>query len=134
MYLLALNAAPILAPPSLHRVRPTRANILLLCILSAVLFVLAWPATYTGWAGLVFLAGCRCSWSERLHDERTAGRRRAFVPYVMLGLVLWNASTTWWLGAVSEPLTTQLFTGAGPTIGNTLVMSLPWVAKRSIRR
>jgi apolipoprotein N-acyltransferase len=112
----------------------TRTNIALLAVLSALLSILAWPATYLGWTPLVFVAWVPMYWAERLHDARTAGRRRAFTPYVLLGLLIWNAATTWWLGAVNEPLGTRLFTGMGPTIGNTLVMGLPWVARRAVRR
>lgn len=112
----------------------SRRNIVLLALLSAALWVLAWPATYTGFTFLAFVAWVPLYWAERLHDARAAGRRRAFAPYAMLCLLIWNAATTWWLGAVSEPLGTQLFTGMGPTLGNTLVMCLPWIAKRAVRR
>ena len=78
----------------------TRTNIALLAVLSALLSILAWPATYLGWTPLVFVAWVPMYWAERLHDARTAGRRRAFTPYVLLGLLIWNAATTWWLGAV----------------------------------
>ena len=112
----------------------TRRNIILLALLSAVLWIAAWPATYLGWTPLAFVSWVPLLWAERLHDARTAGRKRAFAPYAMLFLFVWNAATTWWLGAVSEQFATQVFTGLGPTVGNTLVMSLPWIAKRSVRR
>jgi apolipoprotein N-acyltransferase len=114
--------------------RPTRRNVLLLCLLSGVLWTLAWPATYTGWLPLAFVAWLPMLWAERLHDIRTEGRVRAFAPYALCGLVVWNAATTWWLGAVTAPFATQLFTGLGPTLGNTLLMTLVWNLKRMVRR
>lgn len=115
-------------------IRATRRNVLLLSLSSGILWTLAWPATYTGFTLLAFVAFVPMLWAERLHDARTAARPRAFAPYAMAGLLLWNAATTWWLGAVSEPWGTRIFTGAGPTIGNTLLMALPWVLKRSVWR
>lgn len=114
--------------------RPTRLNVLLLCLLSGALWTLAWPATYTGWLPLAFVAWLPMFWAERLHDIRTGGRVRAFAPYAFCGLLLWNAATTWWLGAVTAPLGTKLFTGLGPTLGNTLLMTLVWNLRRMVRR
>lgn len=114
--------------------RPTRLNVLLLCLFSAVLWILAWPATFTGWSWLAFIAWLPMFEAERLHDIRTEGRVRAFAPYAFCGLLVWNAATTWWLGAVSAPFATQLFTGMGPTIGNTLLMTLVWNLRRMVRR
>lgn len=112
---------------------PTRLNVLLLSLLSGVLLILAWPAT-GGLTPLVFLAWLPLLWAERLHDARTAGRRRAFAPWVMPGFLLWNAATTWWLGNVSEPLATRLLSGLFPMFGNTLLMALPWWLARAVRR
>ena len=100
--------------------------------LSGVLWTLAWPGV-GGLFPLAFVAWLPMLHAEHLHDLRTRGRRRAFAPYAMLGLFIWNASTTWWLGAVQEPWATRLLSGGFPMVGNTLLMALPWVLRRFVK-
>jgi apolipoprotein N-acyltransferase len=112
---------------------PTRLNVLLLSLAAGGLLTLAWPAT-GGLTPLVFVAWLPWFVAEHLHDVRTAGRHRAFTPWILPGLLLWNAVTTWWLGNVSEPLATRLLSGLFPMLGNTLLMAMPWWLSRTVRR
>jgi apolipoprotein N-acyltransferase len=72
--------------------------------------------------------------AEVLHDRRTKGRGRAFVPYVLLTVLTWNAATSWWFFGVSEPLTTRLVSGLSPMLVNALLMLVPWWIKRVVRK
>jgi len=111
----------------------SRSRILLWSALSGVLWTAAWPAI-GGVVPLAFVAWLPLLHAERLHDQRTAGRRRAFVPYVLPALFIWNIACSWWFFMVSEPMATKLVSVAGPVVGNTLVMSIPWWLKRTVRR
>ena len=111
---------------------PSRAHVLLWSALSGILWTLAWPGT-GGLHVLAFVAWLPMLHAEQLHDARSRGHGRAFAPYAMLGLFLWNASTTWWLGAVQEPWSTRLLSGGFPMVGNTLLMALPWVVRRFVK-
>ena len=113
--------------------RPTRAQVLFWSAMSGVLWVLSWPGT-GGVFPLAFIAWWPMLQAERAHDARTSGRRRSFTPYLLLGLFIWNASTTWWLGDVDEPWATRLLSGGFPMVGNTLLMSLPWILRRWVVR
>ncbi len=112
--------------------RATRINVLLLCLLSGGLWILAWP-TMGGLTPLAFVAWLPMFLAEELHHQRTLSRKRAFAPYAMAGLVLWNFSTTYWLGVVQEPWPTRLLSGGFPTVGNTLLMALPFILARWLR-
>lgn len=103
-------------------------------LLSGGLLALAWPAI-GGLTPLVFLAWVPLLWAEERYARAKPGKRpRNFMPYVMLALLVWNLSTTWWLFHVSEHLATRLFTLIGPNVGNVLVMSVPWLLFRMVRR
>ncbi|MBL7980530.1 MAG: apolipoprotein N-acyltransferase [Flavobacteriales bacterium] len=101
--------------------------------LSGLLWALAWPGI-GGMAWLAFVAWLPLFHAERLHDQRTAGRKRAFVPYALIGLFFWNALTSWWFFMVSEPLSTRLVSGLAPMVVNTLLMALPWWLRRVVHK
>ncbi len=101
--------------------------------LSGLLWALAWPGI-GGMAWLAFVAWLPLLHAERLHDQRTAGRKRAFVPYALIGLFIWNALTSWWFFMVSEPLSTRLVSGLAPMVVNTLLMALPWWLRRVVHK
>lgn len=112
---------------------PSRTSILLWSALSGLLWALAWPAI-GGLTWLAFVAWLPLLHAERLHEARTADRKRAFYPYLLPGLFLWNALTTYWFFLVSEPMTTRLVSVGVPVIGNTLLMGIPWWLRRSVKR
>jgi len=111
----------------------TRAHVLLWSALSGLLWALAWPAV-GGITLLAFVAWLPLLHAERLHDKRTADRKRAFVPYVLLSVFIWNAACSWWFFGVSEPLGTRLVSGLAPMTVNSLLMVLPWWLKRVTKR
>lgn len=113
--------------------RITRARITAWAALSGLLWALAWPAI-GGLTFLAFVAWLPLLYAERLHDERTADRKRSFMPYVWLAVFLWNALTSWWFFGVSEPLGTRLVSGLAPMTVNSLLMLVPWWLKRVTRR
>lgn len=103
-------------------------------LLTGILLALSWPAI-GGITPLIFVAWTPLLWAEqRYADSPKEERPRNFMPYVMLALLVWNLATTWWLFFVSEHLATRLFTLIGPNVGNTLVMSVPWLLFRVVRR
>ncbi|MBZ0206720.1 MAG: apolipoprotein N-acyltransferase [Flavobacteriales bacterium] len=107
---------------------------LLCALLSGALLALAWPAV-GGITPLIFVAWVPLLWAEERYARSAKGERpRNFMPYVMLALLVWNLATTWWLFYVSEHLETRLFTLIGPNVGNVLVMSVPWLLFRIVRR
>jgi len=112
---------------------PSRSRILLWAAASGVLWALAWPAI-GGFSALAFFAWLPLLHAERLHDLRTAGQPRAFVPYVLLAVFIWNAASSWWFFCVSEPLGTRLLSGFSPMVVNSLLMILPWWLKRVVNR
>lgn len=112
---------------------PSRSLVLLWAAASGVLWALAWPAI-SGLTPLAFIAWLPLLYAERLHDQRTAKRPRAFVPYVLLAVFIWNASTSWWFFCVSEPIGTRLISGFAPMVVNSLLMTIPWWLKRVVHR
>ncbi len=112
---------------------PSRLRILLWSTLSGVLWALSWPAI-GGITWLAFVAWLPLLHAERLHDARTADRQRAFVPYTLPALFIWNASCAWWFWCVSEPLGTKLISVGAPVIIGTLMMVVPWWLKRNVHR
>jgi apolipoprotein N-acyltransferase len=101
--------------------------------LSGLLWACAWPGI-GNLAPLALIAWVPLLHAEVLHDRRTQGRRRSFLPYVLLTTLVWNASTSWWFFGVSEPLATRLISGLSPMLVNSLLMLLPWWIKRIVRR
>lgn len=112
---------------------PNRSHVLLWSALSGLLWTLAWPAV-GGLTALAFVAWLPLLHAERLHDARTADRPRAFYPYTLIAFLLWNACTTWWFYAVSEPMATKLVSVGVPVLGNTLLMGIPWWLRRAVKR
>jgi apolipoprotein N-acyltransferase len=111
---------------------PAGTRILLWSLLSGVLWALAWPAV-GGMFPLAFVAWLPLMHAQRLHDSRE-GRKRAFMPYVLAALLLWNATCSWWFYCVSEPLPTKLVSVLAPVLVNTLLMSIPWWLQRIVKR
>lgn len=110
-----------------------RAHIILWASLSGLLWALAWPAV-GGLTFLAFIAWLPLLHAERLHDKRLAGRKRAFTPYALLAVFIWNAACSWWFFEVSEPMGTRLVSGLAPMTLNSLFMLVPWWLKRVTRR
>lgn len=113
---------------------PSRSRILLWSVLTGLLWALAWPAAIGGFTALAFVAWLPLLHAERLHDQRTVGRRRAFYPYTLIAFLLWNGLTTWWFAAVSEPFTTRLVSVTVPVLGNTFLMGLAWTLRRMVSK
>lgn len=113
---------------------PSRSRILLWSALTGLLWALAWPAAIGGFTALAFVAWLPLLHAERLHDQRTVGRRRAFYPYTLIAFLLWNGLTTWWFAAVSEPFTTRLVSVTVPVLGNTFLMGLAWTLRRMVSK
>ncbi len=111
----------------------TRAHVLAWSVLSGVLWALAWPAI-GNITPLAFVAWLPLLHAERLHDLRIGERRRAFTPYVLPALFIWNITSSYWFFMVSEPLATKVVSVAMPTIVNTILMAIPWWLKRVVRR
>ncbi len=107
---------------------PTRSRILAWSAVSGLCWALAWPGI-GGLTAFSFVAWLPLLQAERLHQQRTGGQR-AFVPYAMLGLFLWNLCCSWWFWCVSTPWPTKLLSVAAPVVVNTLLMSVPWLLKR----
>jgi apolipoprotein N-acyltransferase len=110
----------------------TRAHVLAWSLLSGVLWALAWPAI-GGITPLAFVAWLPMLHAERLHDLRTGGRKLAFTPYAMFGIMVWNLATSWWFFLVSEPLPTKIVSYGMPVLVNTVLMAIPWWLKRVVR-
>ncbi len=111
-----------------------RSFYLLCALLTGALLALAWPAV-GGLTPFIFIAWVPLLWAEERYARSAKGERpRNFMPYVMLALLVWNLATTWWLFYVSEFIETRLFTLIGPNVGNVLVMSVPWLLFRIVRR
>lgn len=100
--------------------------------LSGLLLAAAWPCI-GGVTPLIFLVWVPLIVLQEHLLERGA-RPRAVYPHFLLALVVWNLCTTWWLWCVSEPIGTKLFTLIGPNVGNVLLMSVPLVLARVVRR
>jgi apolipoprotein N-acyltransferase len=111
----------------------TRSRIALWAAATGLLWALAWPAI-GGLSFLAFFAWLPLLHAERLHDARTAERRRSFMPYVLLSVFIWNAATSWWFFAVSGSLVTRLVSGFAPMVVNSLLMLVPWWLKRVVHR
>lgn len=112
---------------------PTRQRILLWAAASGLLWAAAWPAI-GGLPFLAFFAWLPLLQAERLHDQRTASRPRAFVPYALFAVLIWNAASSWWFFVVDEPIGTRLMSGFSPMLFNTVFMCVPWWLKRVVAK
>lgn len=112
---------------------PTRSRVLAWSALSGLLWALAWPAI-GGLTPLAFVAWLPLLQAERLHEQRTPQRPRAFYPYALLGFLLWNALCSYWFYLVSEPFGTKVLSVGFPVIGNTLLMGIPWWFRRAVKQ
>ncbi|HXB09717.1 MAG TPA: apolipoprotein N-acyltransferase [Puia sp.] len=91
----------------------------LLSLLSGLLLFAAWPVSPLTF--LIFVAFIPLLWLER-----QGGRR--FFGWVYITMVTWNVAATWWVWNASEP-------GAiGAFLANSLLMCLPWIGFRAVRR
>lgn len=103
-----------------------------LSVLSGLLLAAAWPCI-GDLTPLVFIAWVPLLLVQERLIERGA-RPRTVYPHFLLAMAVWNLCTTWWLWCVSEPLGTKAFTLIGPNVGNVLLMSVPLVLARAVRR
>lgn len=101
-------------------------------LLTGLLLAAAWPCI-GDLTPLIFLAWAPLILVQEHLLVRNA-RPRAVYPHILLAMAVWNLCTTWWLWCVSEPLGTKLFTLIGPNVGNVLLMSVPLVLARVVRR
>lgn len=94
---------------------------LFIAIGGALLLWAAWPVSPL--TLLIFVAWVPLLW---LMDHARNGKQ--FFGLLYLQLLLWNIFTTWWVWNASLP-------GAlGAFIANSLVMSLPWVFARGVKK
>lgn len=92
----------------------------LLSVLSGLLLFAAWPVSPLTF--LVFIA-----WIPLLWLEQQRMRRIKYFGWVYLTMLIWNATTTWWIWNASEP-------GAvGAILANSLLMCLPWMGLRFVK-
>jgi apolipoprotein N-acyltransferase len=86
----------------------------LLSSLSGLLLFAAWPASPLTF--LIFIAFIPLLWLEQ-----QGILRRKFFGWAYITMLVWNASTTWWIWNASAP-------GAvGAILANSLIMCLPWL-------
>ncbi|MBL8002760.1 MAG: apolipoprotein N-acyltransferase [Flavobacteriales bacterium] len=111
-----------------------RGAYLLASIATALLWVLAWPATggltplaFVAWVPLLLAAD---HWIQARPEERP----RNWLTWTYLALFLWNACTTYWLGLVDEGWGTRLVSGGFPMTANALLMVIPWWLHRAAYR
>jgi len=91
----------------------------LLSVLSGLLLFAAWPVSPLTF--LIFVAFVPLLWLER------QGSRR-FFGWVYFTLLIWNVAATWWVWNASGP------GSIGAFLANSLLMCLPWLGFRAIRR
>ncbi|MBS1665308.1 MAG: apolipoprotein N-acyltransferase [Bacteroidetes bacterium] len=93
----------------------------LLSALSGLLLFAAWPESPLTF--LIFVA-----FIPLLRLERQGIRKRKFFGWVYVTMVIWNASTTWWVWNASEP-------GAvGAILANSVLMCIPWLGFYSVKK
>ena len=91
----------------------------LLSVLSGLLLFAAWPVSPLTF--LIFIAFIPLLWLER------QGNRR-FFGWVYIAMLTWNVAATWWVWNATGP-------GAiGAFLANSLLMCLPWLGFRAVRR
>jgi apolipoprotein N-acyltransferase len=91
----------------------------LLAVLSGLLLFGAWPVSPLTF--LIFIAFIPLLWLER------QGSRR-FFGWVYIAMLTWNVAATWWVWNATGP-------GAiGAFLANSLLMCLPWLGFRVVRR
>ena len=109
------------------KVRNSRYYCLLLALCSGLLFWLSWPVK--PFAPLLFLAFVPILLIDRelnAWEDRKAGRK--FFRYSYLALLLWNATTTWWV------INSTLIGGIFAILANALLMYLPLWAYRYTKK
>lgn len=93
----------------------------LLSVLTGLLLFAAWPVSPLTF--LIFIAFIPLLWLER-----QGIRRKRFFGWVYLSMVIWNASTTWWIWNATAP-------GAiGAILANSLLMCIPWLGFHAVKR
>jgi apolipoprotein N-acyltransferase len=94
---------------------------LLLSFLSGILLFAAWPMSPLTF--LIFIAFVPLLWL----DHQGIGRKK-FFGWVYVTMLIWNASTTWWIWNATAP-------GAvGAILANSLLMCLPWLGFHFIKK
>ena len=106
---------------------PPAARDSLLAALTGALLTLAWTATGS-LTPLVFIGFVPLLWLLRAACEGPSAERpaRALLWRVYLGMFIWNAATTYWLGLVQESWSTRLLSGGFPMTANAALMVIPW--------
>jgi apolipoprotein N-acyltransferase len=93
----------------------------LLSALTGLLLFAAWPVSPLTF--LIFIAFIPLLWLEQ---QGLRGRR--FFGWVYLAMVIWNATTTWWVWNASAP-------GAvGAILANSLLMCIPWLGFHAVKK
>ena len=93
----------------------------LLSVLTGLLLFAAWPVSPLTF--LIFIAFIPLLWLER-----QGIRRKKFFGWVYLTMVIWNATTTWWIWNASAP-------GAlGAILANSLLMCIPWLGFHTVKK
>jgi len=91
----------------------------LLSVLSGLLLFAAWPVSPLTF--LIFVAFIPLLWLERQGGKR-------FFGWVYVAMLTWNVAATWWVWNATGP-------GAiGAFLANSLLMCLPWLGFRVVRR
>lgn len=92
---------------------------MLLSLVSGFLLFAAWPVS--PFTFLIFVAFIPLLWLERQGSKR-------FFGWVYITMLTWNVAATWWVWNASAP-------GAiGAFLANSLLMCLPWMGFRAVRR
>jgi apolipoprotein N-acyltransferase len=100
-------------------------NPILLCLLSALLMSVGWPPLplfFLLFVGLIPVLQL----SDLFLEQKV--KTYKFWLYILVFLVIWNIATTWWVWFASEGGAIAM------VIGNTLLMSVPFVAYYITRR
>lgn len=88
---------------------------------------MAWPAI-GGVSPLIFVAFIPLFLIEEHFFQRQEKlHARGMMKYLYLAFVLWNALTTWWIGCVSESITTKVFSVGTAVLCNAMFMVVPWM-------
>lgn len=94
-----------------------KINALSLCLLSGILFSIAWPCV-GDLSFLLFVAFIPLLYLEEKHYQSGNKSNLAFLGYSYLGFLTWNAITTWWI------YYSTLFGMIGAVVCNSLFMTI----------
>ena len=94
----------------------------LLGLASGLLLWAAWPSSPL--TLLIFLA-----FIPLLHLTTLVQHRGTYFGCVYLAMVIWNVGTTWWVGNTPVPMS-----GVLANITNALIMTVPWLGFKNMRK